>query len=143
MNPYDFQEYRIIREKTLSNKLYRLFIILFLIGMIFLIFKFDFNVYEKYILIKEDNNYNLIASIEDIDYITKSKFIYIDNKKYSYKIGKISNKYENINGTLFRNITILIDDYKMVDDYSYCFFLRKSDTFLNMMIKFIRGGFYG
>ena len=143
MNPYNYQEYKIIREKALSNKLYKLFIILFLIGMIFLIYKFNFNVYDKYILIKDNDKYNLVVSIENIDYITKNKYIFIDNKKYSYKIDKISNNYENINGTLFKNITILVDGYKMNNDYSYCFFLRKSDTFLTMIIKFIKGGFYG
>ena len=143
MNPYSFQEYKIIKDKTLSNRSYKLFIILFLIGMVYLICKFDFNVYEKYIILKDNNKYNLVVSMEDIDYINRNKYIFIDNKKYSYKIEKISNSYENINGTLFKNITISIKNYKMFNDYSYCFFLRKNDTFFNMIIKFIKGGFYG
>ena len=143
MNPYNFHEYKIIKEKALSNKFYKIFILIFIIGMIILISKFDFKTYEKYIIIKNKNNYNLIISIEDINFITNNKHIFIDNKRYSYKIEKISDSYQSIDGTLVKDIEISIKDYKMNNDYSYCFFLRNKDTFLNMIIKFIKGGFYG
>ena len=143
MNPYNYQEYKIIKDKVLKHNFYKIFIILFIIGIIILISKFNFKVYEKYIIIKNNNDYNLIVSIEEIDSINNNKYIYINNKKYSYKVKKIEDNYQNINGTIIKNITISIKDYKTLNDYTYCYFLKNSDTFFSMIIKFIKGGFYG
>ena len=143
MNPYNYQEYKIIKDKALKHNFYKISIILFIIGIIILISKFNFKVYEKYIIIKNNNDYNLIVSIEEIDSINNNKYIYINNKKYSYKVKKIDDNYQNINGTIIKNITISIKDYKTLNDYTYCYFLKNSDTFFSMIIKFIKGGFYG
>ena len=136
MITYNLQEYDFINEK-ISHNYFGSFIIIFLIiGIVVIISKFNFYIYEKNVLIYEDNNYSLVIDATKIDDLDKN--IYINKKKYTFKIKDISN-YQNINGTIYAVVNIDLD-YKSKSKVIECYFLKDKNTILNMLVKFIQGG---
>ena len=136
MITYNLQEYDFINEK-ISHNYFGSFIIIFLIiGIVVIISKFNFYIYEKNVLIYEDNNYSLVIDATKIDNLDKN--IYINKKKYTFKIKDISN-YQNINGTIYAVVNIDLD-YKSKSKVTECYFLKDKNTILNMLVKFIQGG---
>jgi len=137
-NTYNFQEYNLItyldRKKHSS-----LIFILLMIGIIYIIYSFNFYMYDKEILIKDNGNYRLILPSEKIDSVVNNKYVYINNKKYKYNVKKIDGTFENINGTIYQSI-ILDLDYNFKSSVKDVYFLKYKKTLLNMIIDTIRGG---
>lgn len=137
-NTYSFQEYDLINY--LNKKRYNntVFIIL-IIGIIYLIFGFNFYIYDKEILIKNNNRYSLIIDSRKIDSLYKNKYIYINNKKYKYKIIEIDNNYQNIDGIIYQTIYLDID-YKGLSSINEVYFLKYKKSLFKMIIDSKTGG---
>ena len=139
-NAYNFTEYDIIFKNNKSHKIFILLVSIFLIGIIFIICRFKFKVYEKYLLIKNNEEYVLINNIENNSLITNNKTLLIDNKEYYYKINSIDEDYTNINNMIYQTIHISINYNK--SNYTYAYILKENNTLLNIILKSITGGTY-
>ena len=137
-NTYNFQEYDLITylDKKKHNNL---IFILFLIGIIIIIYSFNFYMYDKELLIKDNDHYKLILPSTKIDDLFNNKYIYINNKKYKYKIKEIDNDFQNINGTIYQSISLDIN-YKSKSNIKDVYFLKYKKSLYHMIIDAIRGG---
>ena len=137
-NTYNFQEYDLITylDKKKHNNL---IFILFLIGIIIIIYSFNFYMYDKELLIKDNDHYKLILPSTKIDDLVNNKYIYINNKKYKYKIKEIDNDFQNINGTIYQSISLDIN-YKSKSNIKDVYFLKYKKSLYHMIIDTIRGG---
>lgn len=140
MNPYSFLEYEIINSKYKRNKKYKIFIVVFLIGIILFLSKFKFQIYEKNVLFKEDNGYFMVVDATKLDFYQNHKTLLINNIKYNYAITNIDSEYSNINGTIYQTIYLSLKNYDNNSNFKYCYFLIKSETLLKMIFEFITGG---
>lgn len=138
MITYNLQEYDTIFENKDKNYL-KVLLILLLIGIIFIICRYKFYIYEKNILLNENNNYSLIVNALDIDNFKKKGNIYINNKEYKYKVISYNNDINNINNELYETINIDIN-YHTKAQAIECYFLKSKKTLLEMFINSIRGG---
>lgn len=138
--PYSFAEYNLILENRKNDNLFKLVVIIFIIGIIILICKFKFYIYQDNILLKMEDNYELVADINSIDKISTSKKIFINNKQYDYNTIQTDDNLSNINGTIYERLLINIPDYTENNKIIKCSFLIKKETILDMLFEFIQGG---
>ena len=139
MKPYNFQEYEIITFQNKNKKWYKKILILLIIGIVLIISNYKFKIYDKVLLIKEDNNYHLLSSITTtID----NKTLNIDGKEYNYEIIDSENDIINTNGTIYKNTAISIDKYNSNDNYKYIYLLKTNKTFIEMITEYIGGTAY-
>lgn len=139
-NSYNLQEFELVKETKLSNKFANGILIIFIIGIVLIIYKFDFKIYVKYELFKENNNFMILAESNRIINIENCKYIHINNKKYNYKIKSIDSEYINISGTLYQKTYIDIENYETKANIIDAYFLKSNNTILDTVIKFITGG---
>ena len=140
MRPYSFQEYELITYPSKSSKMYNIFFLLIIIGIVYLICEFKFNVYEKVLILRKDDNYYLLADLKkDID-VYQESLLMINNKDYDYKILFDKQEFSNVDGTLYRIIPVEIYDYNQDNEYFYAYYRVKSNTIMNMIFEFTRGG---
>lgn len=140
MNPYSFQEYEIITYQNNHNKLYKFFLALIIIGIIVLICRFKFNIYEKVLLFKDKDSYYILIDMNKSLNKEKNSYLRINGKKYNYKFISENEEITNINGTLYKAINIDINIDKYEEKYMYTYYLRKSNTIMDMIFEFIGGG---
>lgn len=138
--PYSFAEYNLILENRRNDNLFKLVVIIFIIGIIILICKFKFYIYQDNVLLKMEDNYELVADINSIDKISTSKKIFINNKQYDYNTIQNDDNLSNINGTIYERLLINIPDYTENNKIIKCSFLIKKETILDMLFEFIQGG---
>ena len=137
MKAYNLQEYNMIFDTKRKNYLSGLIVAFILIGIIIFIFKFNFYVYEKYFLIKNNDNYSMIVDATKIDKL--NDYIYINNRRYKYKVISINDDYQTINGTIYQTVYIKLD-YGSNSNIIECYFLKSKKTVINMIIEALKGG---
>lgn len=137
-NNFTIEDYQILKEEHKSMWLYVIVISIITIGILIILFKLDFQVYEKHLLLKDDNSYTLIIDSTKIDKLTP--YIYINQKKYKYKIIEISKEYSNIDSIIYQTIHINPYNYKTDAIVTECYFLKSKKTIYEMIANFIRGG---
>lgn len=118
--------YILLNRKTkLISKLFIYNILILIILMIYILSKFEYTSYfysnsqitfmDNYFLLK------INTSLEDIQTISKSNSIIINNKEYMYQIYKIENDvmYENNNQYQVIYLKILnLEEYYWIENYS-------------------------
>lgn len=139
-NNFDIEDYKLIQDKENNNWLLMVIIFLLTIGIIIILCKLKFFVYEKQTLIKDNNQYYLIVNSKDIDNLINNKIIYINQKEYRYEITKISNDYSNIDNNIYQSIYINPYNYKTDSIITECYFLKSDKTIYELIIEFVRGG---
>lgn len=139
MKPYNFAEYNLIYPKK-KMSLYKIVLIVFLIGIIFILCKFNFHIYMKQVLLKQDNNYVIISDSNLISFLEENNKIIINSKEYYYEIKDISNNYTNINDNIYQEVTIEIKDFNSKASITECYFLKSNETLIDTIFKFITGG---
>lgn len=139
MKQYNFAEYEIIKENNQDNNLFRIIGLIFIIGIILVLYKFNFSIYQESILLKNDNSYLIIADIDMVDTLSANKKIIINNKQYNYRIINVGD-YTNIDGTIYQPIYLDILNYNSKIGMIKCQFLKNKTTLINSLIKFIKGG---
>lgn len=139
-NNWTIQDYQLIEKTRKVSWLPIVFILLFVIVILMVCYKFDFRIYEKYNLIKDGKKYLLIVNSLKLSELESNSNIYIQNKKYKYKIIEISSDYSNIDGNIYQTIHINPYNYKTEAIVSECFLLKKKKTIFHIIIEFIQGG---
>lgn len=138
----DFNEYEKFKDNSYKNRLLIVVIIFVLVVTVLILYKFDFKIYKENTLIKEENSYTMILNSNDISFIENTSNLYINRKKYSYKIIKIDADYTNINNIIYQKVHIKVHNYKTEAIVSECYFLKSKKSILKSLIEFIRGGKY-
>ena len=115
-------------------------IFLITIGIIIILCKFKFSIYEKQTLIKDNEQHYLIVNSKDIDYYTNNKSLFINQKEYEYEIIKINNDYSNTDNNIYQTIYISPYNYKTDAVITACYFLKSRKTIYESIIEFITGG---
>lgn len=138
---FDILDYELINDKENKGSLiYKVVMIFSIIGIIIILCKFEFKVYERQTLIKNGNDFILIVDSRQIDSYKTQKHIFINRKKYAYKILKIDSDYSNVNGVIYQSIYINLHNYKTDAITLECYFLKSSKTIYEEIIEFITGG---
>lgn len=136
-NPYSSQEYEIVENTKRISNFIKIITVLILIIEIVIIYKFNYKVYIKSILLKYEDYYTLSIPIDEID-LLNSKEIYINNLKYNYEIYK--SEINNLNNILYETVYIKIKEYDSNLDYTNCFILKSNKSIFDFIVKFIEGG---
>lgn len=117
-----------------------IFLFLITIGICIILYKFDIEVYEKYALIQNGEDFSMMIESEQIHFFEENETLYIDNKKYNYTILEVDRNYTNINNVIYQTIYINPYNYKTDSVITNCYLLRKKQTIFEMIIEFIKGG---
>ena len=137
---FDLEDYNLIQDNNEKYSRIVVVLVLMLIGIFILLYKFEFQVYEKQTLIKDNDNYFLIVSSNELTYYENEKYIYINKKKYKYDTVSINNNYSNVEGIIYQTMYIKPHDYKTEAIITECYFLRSKETILERIFKFVKGG---
>lgn len=139
-NNWTIQDYQLIEKENRIGWGRMVFLIVFIIVMFIILCKFNFQTYEKYILIKEDDRFLFMVDSKKIPDIEANSYLYIQNRRYEYQIESISSDYSNIDGNIYQIIYINPYNYKTDAITTDCYFLKSSETIFQMLIEFIKGG---
>ncbi len=138
MKPYSFQEYELITYPNNKSRFYKIILSMIIIGIIYIICNYKFNIYEKAILFKEDNSYYLLVDISNNFNKENNPTLKIDNDEYNYDI--LDNiKFVNNDGNIYKSIPIILDTNKKLDEYIQINYLIKSNTLINIIFELLRG----
>ena len=140
MIPYNIFEYKTVNYQY--KKMSFISIVLLMIGIIILMCSYKFKVYNKYLLVKDNDEYLLYLNVLEEDKFLENKDILINNKKYSYSIIS-SSGYTNIDNNIYDVLHINIKKYDSVSNYSYVYTLKSNRTILNTLYDMLFGGSYG
>ena len=140
MNNFNLEDYKLMQDKKENNWLFIIVIFLLTLGILVALYKFDFSIYEKQNLIKENNKFLMVINSSKLPEIEQSKYIYINNKRYNFKIIEVVDEYTTINDIIYQ--TIYIDPYNYKTDaiVTECYFLKEKKTIYELIIEFIKGG---
>jgi len=109
-----------------------------IIGIIYIICNYKFNIYEKAVLFKEDNSYYLLVDISNNFNKENNPTLKIDNDEYNYDILD-DIKFVNNDGNIYKSIPITLDTNKKLDEYIQINYLIKSNTLINIIFELLRG----
>lgn len=138
---FDINDYELMYGSDKRKLLPIIVILLMLIGIIIILFNFKFKVYQKYELIKDDNNFIIITVSQDINFLESNKYIYINGDKYIYDVLTVDSDYSNIENNIYQTLHINVVNYMTDSIVSDAYILRKDATIYSMIINFIKGGF--
>lgn len=139
-NNWSIKDYQLIQETRKNNWPYMLVLFLVTIGILIILYKFNFQIYETETLVKNDQDFLLIVDSSKINEIEKNSYIYINQNKYLYDIIEIDKDYSNINDNIYQTVHINIHNYKTDAIITECHFLKESKSIYQMIIEFIEGG---
>lgn len=139
-NQFSIDDYKLIQDIKSKDGLFTVVMFLLMIGIFIILCKFDFSVYEKYSLIKEDNNFIVLVNSIKINEFKNNKFIYINDKKYRFKIVKIDQNYTSIEDNIYQSIYVYPYNYKTDAVITEGYFLKSKKPLYKLIIDFIRGG---
>ena len=130
-NNWTLEDYRVVKEENNVPNRHLYFLIFMIIGIIMIIGKIDFELYEKYSFIKEKD-----SQIKDLE---KNEWIYIDRKKYHYQIKSVDDNYSNINNEIFETVHVNLNNYKTNAVLTDGYLLKSKKNLYQMVIDFIKG----
>ena len=139
-NNWTIQDYQLIEKESRIGWGRMIFLIVFIIVIFIVLCKFNFQTYEKYILIKEDDRFLFMVDSKKIPDIEANSYLYIQNERYEYQIESTSSDYSNIDGNIYQVIYINPYNYKTDAIATDCYFLKSNKTIFQMLIEFIKGG---
>lgn len=139
-NNFDIEDYKLIQDKENNNWLMILILFLLTIGILIILYKFEFSIYEKQTLIKDNEQYYLIINSKNIDYYTQNKKLFVNQEKYEYEVTKVSDDYSTLDNNIYQSIYINPYNYKTDAIITECYFLKSKKTIYETIIEFIKGG---
>lgn len=139
-NNWTMEDYQWIQDKNKKTRLWMVVLFLITIEIFIILCKFDFHVYDKQTLIKNNEDFLLIVDSKKINELESESYIYINYKKYQFDITEISTDYTNIDGNIYQTIHINPYNYKTDSIITECYFLKSKKTIWQMIIEFIKGG---
>ncbi len=138
MKPYSFQEYDLITYQNNKSRFYKVIFLIIIIGLIYIICNYKFNIYEKAVLFKEENGYYLLVDISKDFNKKNNPTLKIDDNEYKYSI-QDNIKYLNNDGNIYKSIPIELDTNKELDEYIQINYLIKTNTLINIILELLRG----
>ena len=138
-NNWTLEDYRVVKEENNVPNRYLYFLIFMIIGIIMIIGKIDFELYEKYSFIKEKDSFILLINSSQIKDLEKNEWIYIDRKKYYYQIKSVDDNYSNINNEIFETVHVNLNNYKTSAVLTDGYLLKSKKNLYQMVIDFIKG----
>ena len=111
--------------------------------ILFLIIFFNNNFYIYYNNSGEvkDNMIVTVVYAKDIDILIEGSEIIIDKEKYAYEIVSIDSDNYISNGSIFKVITLKLEDYSEIDNrYLDYKIIKEKETILSYFIKTMKGG---
>ena len=139
-NNWTLEDYRLVYDEKKRSWFGILILFLMILGVLIVLYKVKFQVYEKQNLIKNNNDFLLFIDSRRIGELESNNFIYIDHKKYKYDIKKISQDYTNVDGGIYQTIYINPYNYKTDSILTDCYFLKSEKSIFEMIIDFFKGG---
>lgn len=139
-NNFTLEDYRIIKGKTIKLGKHITVLILIIIGLLIICSKVNFKVYEKYSLIKDNDNFIMVVSSNKLKELEDNNTIYINSKEYKYEIVSIDFNYSNINDTIFQSISIKLLAYDTNAIVTDAYLLKSDKNLYQMFVDFIEGG---
>ncbi len=139
-NHWTIQDYQLIQDNSKHSWVFMIFLMLGIIGIIIICYKFDFKIYEKYLLIKDNDQFLLLVNSQQIAELETHSEFYRKGEKYAYQIENISSDYSNMNGNIYQTIYINPYNYKTNAIETEIYLLKKSSTIYEIIIEFIKGG---
>lgn len=136
---WTLEDYRVVKEENNVPNRYLYFLIFMIIGIIMIIGKIDFELYEKYSFIKEKDSFILLINSSQIKDLEKNEWIYIDRKKYYYQIKSVDDDYSNINNEIFETVHVNLNNYKTNAVLTDGYLLKSKKNLYQMVIDFIKG----
>lgn len=138
-NNWTLEDYRVVKEENKVPNGYLYFLILMIIGIIMIIGKIDFELYEKYSFIKENNDFILLINSSQIKDLEENEWVYIGRKKYRYQIKSVDDNYSNINNEIFETVHVNLNNYKTNAVLTDGYLLKSKKNLYQMVIDFIKG----
>ena len=99
------------------------------------------NYYSKEALIK-DKNVSIYVLLKDLDKVVDNNYLYVKNKKYSYKIKEIGNEIITDNTSFYKEVilSVNIDNRVLIDNNIIeVGFIVKEMTIFEYIIDLIKG----
>ncbi len=145
MNKYiNINEYKSFNYNYIKFKFIGIIIIiifLFITFFVLMFIKFDIIYSSKYIVIKDNNNYylNCNVTIDDLEKITNNKTIYIEDKKYKYKVVKIDNVIDDNMLLEYNVISLKLESSKFNIENNIIsgYIIYDKQTLINIIFKLI------
>lgn len=117
MNKYIDSEIILSRKIKYFVYVYILIIIIIMLSLITMSMIFKYKLYYKVkAIVAEDNNLKVYIPLNDIKYILKNDYLFIDNKKYKYNIKEINKEYLTDNMTTYQ---VIILELSLPSEYKY------------------------
>ena len=145
MNKYiNINEYKSFNYNYIKFKFIGIIIIiifLFITFFVLMFIKFDIIYSSKYIVIKDNNNYylNCNVTIDDLEKINNNKTIYIEDKKYKYKVVKIDNVIDDNMLLEYNVISLKLESSKFNIENNIIsgYIIYDKQTLINIIFKLI------
>ncbi len=143
-NNYTIKDY-ILETNKINIKSFNFILLslIFLIGGIFLLSKFNYYEYKKILIVEENNIFKTTINIEDIEQIMNKKTIVINNKKYSYKVIRIEKEIMINNDSYLKTLHLKVNNYKgkyLENKIIEGNIVINKTNSLKQIIKFVQGG---
>lgn len=108
----DISDYKLVYQQKIKHISHIWFVVLFLItiGIIYLNNSFKYYSYYSTKGEYKDDYLYLYALVDDIEKITDNREIFIERKKFAYKVSSISSDNLYLNNNYYKEIKLSIDD---------------------------------
>lgn len=137
------KDYLLQYERKVPNILVIWGIILAFITIFILIINHYFKIIDYYQIkgIVKDNSINILVPIDRVNSIVDNDFVYVNSKRYTYKVKEISNII-NENNNFYQNIILdinLIDKNFIENNIMEVKFIINKETILKYIYNLIKG----
>ena len=137
------KDYLLQYERKVPNILVIWGIILAFITIFILIINHYFKIIDYYQIkgIVKDNSINILVPIDRVNSIVDNDFVYVNSKRYTYRVKEISNII-NDNNNFYQNIILdinLIDKNFIENNIMEVKFIINKETILKYIYNLIKG----
>ena len=129
---------KVIYKEEKYVYLWIMFLILLVISFIFIGFK-KYEQSNYYVGYFENNSVSFLIEEEKLTNLPKK--VYLDNKKYEFRIGSISEEYVFENNNRYRLVT-LISNFKTNSSVVDIKFMYEKTYLFNEILKIVKGGWF-
>jgi len=129
---------KVIYKEEKYVYLWIMFLILLVISFIFIGFK-KYEQSNYYVGYFENNSVSFLIEEEKLTNLPKK--VYLDNKKYEFRIGSISEEYVFENNIRYRLVT-LISNFKTNSSVVDIKFMYEKTYLFNEILKIVKGGWF-
>ncbi len=138
-NDWTFADYEVVKDNKIKLWIPFFSIFIAVVGILWICFHFPFQFYEKFVLWKQDNRYFFIVESNQIGFIEHENTFYIQQKKYDYEVVAVDSNYTTLNQTIYQIIYVSPYTYQTDATTTECYFLRKKQTIIEMIIDLMKG----